>query len=167
MIYTLCVEPINTNLRAELHLYQFQTTIIRVLSLHPYFRSNKFRPTTAVTTWSHQQSGPAGGSFPSTIAFGTTSCGGVTDKVAKTPIRVWSNSRAWRVSRIVSGLFGWLVYRIWLVCWIHGLEDFGWFAVRCSIAVRDFIAMMIGRLAYHRDSLVPMATLRLRLRSPN
>ena len=73
MIYTLCVEPINTNLRAELHLYQFRT-IILFLSQHPYFRANRFRPTTAVATWSRQESSP-GGSFPSTIAFGTTSCG--------------------------------------------------------------------------------------------
>lgn len=75
MIYTLCVEPIDTNLRAELHLYRFRT-IIRVLSLHPYFGPRGIRPT---TTWSHQQSSP-GRSFPSTIAFGTT-CSGT--KVSK------------------------------------------------------------------------------------
>jgi hypothetical protein len=66
MIYTLCVEPIQSDLQAELHLYQFRT-IIRILSKHWYFE--RMSPTTAVATWSRSNS------TRFTIAFATTCSG--------------------------------------------------------------------------------------------
>lgn len=47
MIYTLCVEPIESDLQAELHLYQFRA-IMCIFQRHWYFR--RIAPTTGVAT---------------------------------------------------------------------------------------------------------------------
>lgn len=67
LIYTLCVEDIHTDLRAELHLFQFRT-IIRILSTHWYRKS--YSPSTVAAAWSVS---PSNGT--KCIAFATTCSG--------------------------------------------------------------------------------------------
>jgi hypothetical protein len=68
LIYTLCVEEIQTDRGAQLHLLQFRT-IIRILSSHWYMKS--FAPSTVAAAWSISTFENRG----KCIAF-ATSCGG-------------------------------------------------------------------------------------------
>jgi hypothetical protein len=72
LIYTLCVEEIQTDSRAELHLLQFRT-IIRILSSHSYMKT--YAPTTVAAAWS---ASPSNG--PRSIAFATTCSGKGSNK---------------------------------------------------------------------------------------
>src|SRR5437762_2696885 len=63
-IYSFCVEAIETQLKAELHLFQFRT-ILCVLRRGPCFNAT-YAPTTVAATWSD--------SF-SVIAFATSCVG--------------------------------------------------------------------------------------------
>ena len=78
LIYTLYVEPVESSLYAELHLFQFRS-IIQILSRHWYTGPPFMSPSTIVATWSEPQSNR---SRPVTIVFGTTCVGKLNDKIA-------------------------------------------------------------------------------------
>lgn len=69
-IYSKTVEPIDSPLLAELHLYQFWTIVLILRDCYLYFPSWAM-PTTAAASWTNHGSG--NGSF--IIAFGTTCVG--------------------------------------------------------------------------------------------
>jgi hypothetical protein len=73
LTYTLCVEEIETDRQAQLHLLQFRT-IIRILSSHWYMKN--FAPSTVAAAWSASPSEKGA----KCIAFATTCGGKGTDK---------------------------------------------------------------------------------------
>ena len=84
LIYTLCVEPVESSLQAELHSYQFRS-MVKILSRLWDSEMRHMVPSTVAATWSELPAHPDSKSL--TICFATTCVGKRDEKTAMAATR--------------------------------------------------------------------------------